>query len=200
MRPGVIAFHRPARVQPAPVERGLVAIAAPPPVADPAGNAVWQVLAPVLGSAGMIGFGLVLGEARYLTMAGLIAAVMLVSGIVSRVVQVRSERRRRAAAAGRYRAHLADVRRRLDRAAARQRSAVEAAHPSPARLVDLVRAGTRTWERRPHHDDFLTVRLGTGTVAADLAPRLEQSNDPMSVAEPELLAEANALESESRLL
>jgi S-DNA-T family DNA segregation ATPase FtsK/SpoIIIE len=200
MRPGTISFHRPARVQPAPVEHDVVVIATPPSVPEPIGNAVWQVLAPVLGSAGMVGFALVLGETRYLVMAGLIAGVMLVSGVVSRVVQARSERRRRARAAGRYRAHLSETRRRLDRAASLQRSAAESAHPSPAELVDLVNAGTRTWERRPHHGDFLTVRLGTGPVAPGLTPRLDVPNDPTSEPEPQLLAEARQLEDDTKLL
>lgn len=200
MRPGTIAFHRPARIHPAPIEHDLVVIATPPSVPEPIGNAVWQVLAPVLGSAGMVGFAMVLGETRYLVMAGLIAGVMIVSGIISRVVQVRSERKRRNTAATRYRSHLADIGHRLDRAASLQRSSAESLHPSPADLIDLVTAAARTWERRPQHGDFLTVRLGTGTVPATLTPRLDLPQDPMTEPEPDLLAEAQALEQDKRLV
>ena len=200
MRPGTIAFHRPARAHPAPVERELVTIATPPSVPEPIGNAVWQVLAPVLGSAGMVGFALALGETRYMIMAVVIAGVMLASGLISRLVQVRSARKRRATAASRYRSHLSEIRARLDHAASHQRSEAEAGEPSPAELTALVEAGHRTWERRPHDADFLSVRLGTGTVPAVVSPDLERSADPLLEPEPELLAEATALEAVARSL
>ncbi len=193
-RPGTVGFHRPARVQPAPIVSEVATISSPPTVPEPAGNAVWQVLAPALGSAGMLGFAIALGEPRYMVMAGVIAGVMLASGVTSRVVAARSNRKRRASLAARYRSHLDDVRARVERGAALQRTAAEGAHPSLFELPPLVRDGTRTWERRSHHGDFLTVRLGTGTVPAALTPRLELQSDPMAEPEPELLDDARTLE------
>ena len=199
-RPGTIEFHRPARVHPAPVDRDAVKIASPPTVPEPIGNAVWQVLAPVLGSVGMIGFAVVLGEPRYMIMAGVLAGAMLASGIISRIVQVRGERKRRARAETRYRSHLVEARSRLDRAASVQRSVAERTDPTPTELLDIAHSRTRVWERRLHHRDFLSVRLGTGSVESLVYPQVDLGTDPMTELEPELLAAAQAIEGATGIL
>lgn len=196
-KPGTTTFHRPARVVTGPVEHAGVTIAAPPTVPEPFGNGVWQVLAPVLGSAGMVGFALVLGERRYMIMAGLLAGVMLASGVVSRIVQVRGERTRRQRAALRYQEHLSSIRSQLDRSAAIQRSFAERNYPEPADLYSIVADSASVWERRPEHADFLAVRLGLGSMPAALFPVLEQPHDPMTVAEPLLLTAATSLREET---
>ena len=76
-RPGTVVFHRPARHHPAPVERGVVTIPAPPTAPDPAGSAVWQTVTPVLGSAGVLGFAVTTGELRHIVTAGVIAGVLV---------------------------------------------------------------------------------------------------------------------------
>jgi DNA segregation ATPase FtsK/SpoIIIE-like protein len=198
-RPGTVVFHRPARHHPAPVERGVVTIPAPPTAPDPAGSAVWQTVTPVLGSAGVLGFAVTTGELRHIVTAGVIAGVLVLSSTISRLVGIRTSRRDRQRATERYRAHLGEIRARLDESAAVQRRSVEAANPALHELVELVHSGPGTWERRPHHSDFLSLRLGTGTVPAWLTPELEPS-DPMTLADPELLGEAATLEAETRLL
>lgn len=192
--PGTTEIHRPARVQPAPVEPGVVAIAAPPALPDPVGNVVWQVIAPVLGSVGMLGFAVVLREPRYLIMAGVLAGVMLLSGIISRVIQTRGDRKRRAVTATRYREHLTKSQALLETAADGQRSIIQHNHPSPAGLLDICAAKTRVWERRPDHRDFLTVRLGVGDGRPEIRPKLEMPGDPLAEFEPDLLATAQLTE------
>jgi hypothetical protein len=62
-------FHRPARVYPAPVDRVDVEIPAPPQLPTKNTGGLLQALLPMLGSVGMFGFALILGDSRYLLMA-----------------------------------------------------------------------------------------------------------------------------------
>ena len=170
-----------------------MSVAAPPSTVEPPSGTVWRLLAPVLGSAGLFGFALMLGQPRQLLMAGLVSGALLVSGVISRIIESRSTRLRRAQVAERYRNHIAEVCTQLEEAATEQRSSAERANPSLHSLVDLVADRSRIWERRPHDTDFLTVRLGTGTVEASASARLDKATDPLSVPEPSLEADAQAL-------
>jgi S-DNA-T family DNA segregation ATPase FtsK/SpoIIIE len=60
-----------------------------------------------------------------------------------------------------YYRYLAQTRRKVRRAAAQQREALEWNSPAPASLWSLVMSA-RLWERRPRDADFGAVRIGTG--------------------------------------
>src|SRR5579875_1667023 len=64
-----------------------------------------------------------------------------------------------------YLRYLGQVRRKVRRAAAAQREALEWASPDPAMLWWVLAGGDlgRVWERRPSDPDFCSVRLGKGT-------------------------------------
>jgi DNA segregation ATPase FtsK/SpoIIIE, S-DNA-T family len=189
-------FHRPARVIPAPVETGQVTVPAPPTIPMRAGGGLAMALLPVLGSVGMFGFALVMGETRYLVMAGVLAGAMVISGVTGRGLQVRQGRRAAAERVERYSLCLDEIRTTLERAAAAQHRWGQVAYPPVEDLWSVAVDGSRIWERRPEHEDFLTVRLGTGPVPAALRPVLAQGVDSLAEHEPAARAAAERLLSE----
>jgi S-DNA-T family DNA segregation ATPase FtsK/SpoIIIE len=60
-----------------------------------------------------------------------------------------------------YYRYLAQTRRKVRRATAQQREALEWNSPPPESLWSLVMSG-RLWERRPRDQDFAAIRIGTG--------------------------------------
>ncbi|MFJ6199223.1 type VII secretion protein EccCa [Micromonospora sp. NPDC092111] len=84
-----------------------------------------------------------------------------------------------------------------DLAAATRRSAV-VHQPSPQRLLALVGAGRRTWERRPGDPDFLRVRLGAGAGRLGSGVELGGRMDPMAEYDRALIAEAEAVVADHR--
>jgi DNA segregation ATPase FtsK/SpoIIIE, S-DNA-T family len=149
------------------------------------------VLVPLAGSAGSVGFLLLLPGRRSVLAVALLVGTVLLSvglGLASR----RHERRARRRDRDRYRAYLATVRERLDELATAQRHAAEFLLPDPARLLALAGQPERLWERRPTDHDFLTVRLGRGPVPLACPVRLE-SDGPLAHHDPDLLAEAEEL-------
>lgn len=143
-----------------------------------------MALLPVLGSLGMFGFALVMGETRYLVMAGVLAMAMVTSGVVGRALQTRQARRAAAHRVTRYAQCLDEIRATLERAAGAQHRWGQVAYPQPRDLWSVAVDGSRIWERRPAQDDFLTVRLGTGPIPAALRPVLAQGVDPLAEQDP----------------
>jgi DNA segregation ATPase FtsK/SpoIIIE, S-DNA-T family len=139
-----------------------------------------MALLPVLGSLGMFGFALVMGETRYLVMAGILAAAMVTSGVAGRSLQARQVRRITAHRVERYTRCLEELRATLERAAAAQHRWGQVSYPPPRDLWSVAVDGSRIWERRPDHDDFLTVRVGTRSAPAALRPVLATAVDPLA--------------------
>ena len=148
----------------------------------------------MLGSVGMFGFAFILGDTRYLIMAGILAVAMLASGVASRVAHTRSARRSHEQRTVRYREVLSQLRSRLETGESAQRRCALYTYPDDWDLWSVVVDRRRVWERRPHHDDFLTVRIGTGGVPAAAAPRRGRSADPLTEPDPDLDREAEELE------
>ena len=160
-----------------------------------------MAMLPVLGSVGMFGFALVMGEARYLLMAGILAAAMVTSGVAGRSLQARQVRRATAERVERYAHCLDEIRATLERAAASQHRWGQVAYPSSRDLWSVAVDGSRIWERRPDHADFLTVRFGTGSAPPALEPVVARGVDPLVEQVPEareaaerLLAEHGAVD------
>ncbi len=189
-----IDLHRPARRYPAPVDVDVVEVATPPQAPLEQGNAIWQILVPMLGSMGIFGFAIVMGDSRYLIMAAVLAGAMLLSGIVSRIVQTRSIRRKHRNQVGRYRTHLQRVTRQLETAAASQRRGAAMLYPPVEDLWSVAVDRHRVWERRPEHEDFFRVRLGIGAVTPHLRPKLVGlGRNPLTEFDEEMLAAAERL-------
>jgi S-DNA-T family DNA segregation ATPase FtsK/SpoIIIE len=198
--PGVVSFHRPARSYPEPVPVEPIEVAEPPSV-PPGTQWSWlQLLLPVVGSLGMLGFALVYRNAVFLMVAGGIAGLTLVIWIGIRVQQVREARRNRRKAAARYRAYIARQGERIERVSSLQRSGLERLNPDVDRIWGLVRARRTLWERRRTDDDFLEVRIGLGDVSLAAPLRLELGSNPLTEHEPDLLEQARGLVEEHRVL
>ncbi len=83
-----------------------------------------------------------------------------------------------------YMRYLGQVRRKVRRAAAQQREALEWSGPDPASLWSIAMS-SRLWERRPADSDFGNVRIGTGQqrLAVQLVPpetKPVEDLDPLS--------------------
>ena len=198
--PGVVPFHRPARSHPEPVPREPIEVAGPPSVPTGTQWSWLQLLLPVVGSLGMLGFALVYRNAVFLMVAGGIAGLTVVIWVGIRVQQVREARRNRRKAAARYRAYLTEQDERLAGIASLQRRALERLNPDVDRIWALVRARRGLWERRRGDADFLEVRIGLGDVPLASALRLDLGSNPLAEHEPDLLAEARDLVERHRML
>jgi DNA segregation ATPase FtsK/SpoIIIE, S-DNA-T family len=152
-----------------------------------------MALLPVLGSVGMFGFALMMGEARYLVMAGILAAAMVTSGVAGRSLQARQVRRATLHRLERYSQCLERIRRALEAAATDQQRWGQMAYPPPQDLWSVAVDESRIWERRPEHDDFLTVRIGTGSAPAALRPVVATGVDPLVEPVPDAFEAAERL-------
>ncbi len=91
----------------------------------------------------------------------------------SRTVEVDAER-------ADYLRYLSVVRDNIRASAAKQRAAAEWSHPDPSSLA-AVPGSRRQWERDPHDDDFLTVRIGRHSVPLASAVRVADTADEIDL-------------------
>ena len=130
----------------------------PPPEPQKASFPVLALVVPVLVGVLM---AVLMRQPDYLAFVALSPAMM--------VGNVVSERRRGTSG---YRQRVADFKQRHEQAQAYLETARRAelgyrrhVHPDPASLLLIATAPSRRlWERQPGDDDFLALRLGTGTV------------------------------------
>jgi DNA segregation ATPase FtsK/SpoIIIE, S-DNA-T family len=161
---GTVLFRRPPR-QPGPVlPRGEIVLESPPELpsqVSAGGRWAWQVL-PLLTGAGAVallyaGRG---GGATVWVIAGLFGVSLLAMafGTVAigppRRAGIDPERRD-------YLRYLAQVRRRVRRAAEQQHAAMLWRHPAPDALWSIA-ASRRLWERRAGDEDFGQLRIAVG--------------------------------------
>ncbi|WP_234340875.1 type VII secretion protein EccCa [Streptomyces sp. NRRL F-5630] len=174
-----IPFHRPVRITPPPAPEGGTTLAAPPQRPQPQGAASWlMLLLPLLSSVSMAAYMVAYGRA-WMILLGMAFVVVSVGITIGVRMQLRGSRRRNQfRQRDRYMEYLAGMRKEALRTRAEQRAADAWRHPHPDRLWALATRRRRVWERRPGDDDFLRLRVGTGTVAP-LAPlRLHEQSDP----------------------
>jgi len=191
--PGVVLFHRPARVHPEPVRSEPIVLAPPPTVPQRAHGSWLQILLPVVGSLGIIGFALVYRNTLFLVVAAGIALLTVTLWVAIRLQQGRGARRTRRQAAERYRAYLAEQRSRVEGVAAAQRRGLDRLHPDPDLLWSVVGARRALWERRREDEDFMNVRVGLGDVPLAVPLRLDLGSNPLTEYESDLLAQARDL-------
>ncbi|MEX2228644.1 MAG: hypothetical protein WEB13_03300 [Dehalococcoidia bacterium] len=177
---GGVPFNRPPRAR---VERPARVLAAPAPAVPYTSHArvSWAMLAvPLLMGAA---FAWLFGP--LMALFALLTPVLVTANWLEDRVHARRHRRREAARhAADVLAFAADARAEADADAAAQR----AARPPLAVLLDRARrADTRIWERRPGHDDFMRVAIGTTDARwwpALAGPALGQAPAPL---DPHLL-------------
>lgn len=171
--PAARLFNRPPRVRP---ERPAAAVELPEPPLPPRREPldVWQLLAiPLLTVVVMAGAMAATGTGgRALVFAVPMAAMALVGAVGTTLAGSAQGRRRREEHAERaafFEEQLAEAQSQLAALAEAERAARLYVAPAPDGLLQLVRPGRperppepRLWERRPHDDDFLDLRLGLG--------------------------------------
>jgi S-DNA-T family DNA segregation ATPase FtsK/SpoIIIE len=175
---GVGVFHRPPRIR-AGWEPSDVPLPPPLPEVTPPARFGWAALAiPVVLGVVMA----VLFSPRMALFAVFSPAMMLANWVEDRR-RVRRERHRR----GDTRAHdLADLEERLVAATAASAEAACRDLPSPDRLARrALRHDPSLWERRPGHDDFLRLGIGTGCLPwpSPLGPPASWPADVAAVAD-----------------
>jgi len=154
---------------------GQVELAEPPVLGEPAGadfSSVLTYLPMGLGTAAMaLMFSVGNANPSSYMMAGMMGVAMI-SMTFSQIGRPGADRKRRMRAERRdYLRYLAQKRTQARRAAEQQRKALFWDNPEPHHLWSLA-LGPRLWERRPGHEDFATIRIGTGErrAALDLLP------------------------------
>ncbi|MEH0110223.1 type VII secretion protein EccCa [Tersicoccus sp. MR15.9] len=184
--------HRPGRTTPASRTPEPFVLNAPPPVEAGRGGMNMMSLIPLLG-AGASMTVMMLFRGSSLAAVG---ALMMIVTVLASIVMLISQRGK----AGRHRReqrenYLDYLERSRAELRAGEQQAVRTAqdgNPAPTALFDIVRNPARLWERRRANEDFLHVRLGTGTrplrpiTVTESAGALQQT-DPFMDSELRLL-------------
>jgi DNA segregation ATPase FtsK/SpoIIIE, S-DNA-T family len=188
-----LTFHRPPREYPSAVPSEKLRIAPPPTQPAPAHTSIIQLLFPVVGGLGMVGYALVYRNPTFLYVAGGMLLLLMLFSIGMRWSQKRGVRKRAAQEARRYAKYLREREAELAEAGELQRAALNRLYPDPGRLWTLLVKRQNVWERRPDHRDFLHVRLGTGAVPLDRDVDLDLGMNPLADYQPHSLQEARKL-------
>jgi S-DNA-T family DNA segregation ATPase FtsK/SpoIIIE len=166
---GTVIVRRQERREAPELPQGEIVLEPPPEIPEPVSDGMQQMLTylPMLAMTfGMVAMmsGSGSGPLRWVG-GGALAVGMGGMGVAQfgrgkgdRKLKLNGQRRD-------YLRYLGQVRRKVRRAAAAQRAALEWASPDPAALGWLVASDemTRVWERRPADADFCSARLGQGT-------------------------------------
>lgn len=175
-------------------------VAAPPTEPVPPSSSIIQTLFPVIGGVGIFGFALVYGNTAFLYIGAAMMVLLLGFSFAMRWSQKRSVRKRAAADATRCAKYLRERDDELARAGELQRAALRRLYPDPSALWADVVKRRGVWERRPDHDDFLDVRLGTGKVKLDRPVEFDISGNPLTEYQPIPLREAQGVVGRRTLL
>ena len=168
-------------------------IAPPPTQPPPPHTSLIQILFPVVGGVGLVGFAIVYRSSAFLFIAGAMIVLLLAFSIGMRWSQKRAVRKRAADDARRYAKYLRERDIELAEAGELQRGALARLYPEPGRLWTLLVKRANVWERRPDHRDFLHVRLGTGNVPLDRDVELDLGMNPLAEYQAQSLQEARKL-------
>jgi DNA segregation ATPase FtsK/SpoIIIE, S-DNA-T family len=183
----VIAKRSPRAEGPAMPE-GMIELAEPPVLGEPASvdfSSALMYLPMGLGTAAMA-LMFSIGNANPMTfvMGGMMGMAMI-SMTLMQLIRPGADRKRQMRAERRdYLRYLAQKRTQARRAAAQQRAALLWDNPEVRDLWSLA-LSTRLWERRPGHEDFARIRVGTGDrpAALELLPphtKPIENLDPLS--------------------
>ncbi|MBE6947722.1 MAG: type VII secretion protein EssC [Ruminococcaceae bacterium] len=140
---------------------------------------------------------------------GMNAVMMIMSGtmsVVSAVVAIINYRKQKSQHENmeslvdkKYRSYLNDVSSRIENNKKQQLMQLEAANPCPDSCVSYAKAkDRRLWERSTGDEDFLCVRVGTGTIPSALTASYRQAEVVLS--ESELDAAAKKVVESSRYI
>jgi DNA segregation ATPase FtsK/SpoIIIE, S-DNA-T family len=145
---------------------GAIELQAPPEQAEAQGPGnVLATLIPMMGSMGVMVFMAFsdTSNVRNLLMGGAMVVAMVAMLGFNVYRQVSGHRHKVDALRREYLAYLADTRKQVRDAARRQRAFTNWHLPDPRSLVLVAEEGSRIWEREPHDDGILDVRVGSGS-------------------------------------
>ncbi|GAA1113405.1 type VII secretion protein EccCa [Nesterenkonia jeotgali] len=163
---GVELIHRPARTS-SPVAMGeTLALQRPPQVDEESGGMGFLGLIPLLGAAGSMTVMMLFRGSPFAAVGALMMIVTVTGAIVMLFSQRGKAGRRRRTLRDTYLEYLEERRETFLKQEREHRGRARACDPLPEALIEVVADPHRLWERRRHHEDFLRVRLGTGTVPA----------------------------------
>jgi S-DNA-T family DNA segregation ATPase FtsK/SpoIIIE len=166
LRMSTVIFRRPARRKPPQLPRGEVVLESPPELTETVSGGLGAVLTYLPMLAGMGAMALMFTRPGAGALGIVVAALFAVSMagmMVGQVGRGSGEKRRRLDGDRRdYARYLAQVRRRVRRAAQQQRDASLWHSPDPETLWAVALSPSRRWERRALDEDFATARIGVG--------------------------------------
>ncbi|MEV0233328.1 type VII secretion protein EccCa [Nonomuraea sp. NPDC050786] len=163
----IVVVRRPERRPSPKPPRGEILLEPPPEIPEVQSQGMMAVLTylPMVAGAAAMGLMFTAGGTNsnpIMYVASGLFAFSMVGMTVGQMGRQAGERRHRLNGARRdYFRYLAQIRKRVRKAAIQQREALEWSGPAPDTLWWTV-MGPRLWERRPRDEDFSTVRLGTG--------------------------------------
>ncbi|MDH2425078.1 type VII secretion protein EccCa [Sphaerisporangium sp. TRM90804] len=173
---GIVVVRRPERRPPPAPPRGEILLESPPEIPETTSAGFTQVLTFMPMAAGGAAMALMFtgggGGSPIMYVASGMFALSMVGMSLSQLGRAAGERKMRLNGLRRdYFRYLSQTRRKVRKAARRQREALQWNGPDPGSLWSVV-MGPRLWERRPRDGDFATVRVGTGTqrLAVQLIP------------------------------
>ncbi|WP_219499868.1 type VII secretion protein EccCa [Nonomuraea ceibae] len=172
----IVVVRRPERRPTPQPPRGEILLESPPeiPEVQPAGLMGVLMYVPMLAGGAAMALMFTAGgnSSPLMYVASGLFAVSMLGMTLGQFGRNAGERKNRLNGLRRdYFRYLAQVRKKVRKAALQQREALEWSGPAPDTLW-WVAMGPRLWERRPRDDDFGTVRLGTGVqkLAVQLVP------------------------------
>jgi ESX secretion system protein EccC len=164
-----VIVRRQERREAPELPQGEIVLEPPPEIPEPVNDGMQQMLTylPMLAmSFGMVAMMSGSGSGTLRWVGGGAMAIGMGGMGLAQVGRGKGDRKLKLHGLRRdYLRYLGQVRRKVRRAAAAQREALEWANPDPATLGWLLASGemTRVWERRPADPDFCSARLGQGT-------------------------------------
>ncbi|NJP98230.1 type VII secretion protein EccCa [Nonomuraea sp. FMUSA5-5] len=172
----IVVVRRPERRPSPKPPRGEILLESPPeiPEVQPAGLSGVLMYVPMLAGGAAMALMFTAGgnSSPIMYVASGLFAVSMLGMTAGQLGRNAGERKNRLNGLRRdYFRYLAQIRKRVRKAAVQQREALEWSGPAPDTLW-WVAMGPRLWERRPRDEDFATVRLGTGVqkLAVQLIP------------------------------
>lgn len=180
-------FQRAPRLYPE-IPSGEIEIPAPPPAPTPASMSIFSILLPVVATLlgfGVMGYFSISGNNQFWLYIGFSLPMMMATYLVSFYSYYSQKKIYRRAVSSReemYRNLLDTRRRELEQLREQQKTALLRVHPDPDGCLDrVIKRGRNLWERAPKDADFLSLRLGTGSLPFSVkvkAPRKDTTLEP----------------------
>lgn len=189
--------RRPARIAPPQRSSTSLTISTPPTrgQAPPAIQGLGMLMMPLMSGTGSVTIAISQRNNPIITVAaflGLLGSIAI--GVVMIVAQRSGTKRQTRDQRERYLDYIEAMRHAAREQIAEQRAEQAWRFPRTDQLLQIATDDTRRWERRPSHEDFLSVRWGTGTVPLASGLDLDADTGPLNDFDPVCLHAAQELQ------